>query len=181
MIRAEARAALWQGREVIAAGILAAFGLWMMALGGYVLLPLGAMILALAFGIGLLAWRRLRFGTGGAAAGLVEVDEGQIRYFGPDFGGFVAIPELAELRLMTHRGQQHWRLKQRDGQVLLVPVAATGAEALFDAFASLPAMDTQRLVAVLNPAGAPQSGLPALSDGLGPVVWTHSSVLLARK
>ena len=127
MIRAEARAALFQWREVIAAAIFAALGLWLIALGGFVLVPLGGAILALAFGFGLLALRRLRFGTGGAAPGVIEVDEGQIRYFGPDFGGFVALPELAELRLMTHRGQQHWRLKQRDGQVLLVPVAASGA------------------------------------------------------
>jgi hypothetical protein len=45
------------------------------------------------------------------------------------------------------RGRAVWRLKQGDGQALLIPAQAAGAEALFDAFASLPGMDSQSLVA----------------------------------
>jgi hypothetical protein len=37
-------------------------------------------------------------------------------------------------------------LKQSDGQALLIPVSAAGADRLFDAFASLPGMDSQALV-----------------------------------
>jgi hypothetical protein len=67
---------------------------------------------------------------------VVDVDEGQISYMGPALGGFVSVPELVELRLVTLRGRRLWRLKQGDGQVLLIPVDAAGAEGLFDVFAA---------------------------------------------
>ena len=51
------------------------------------------------------------------------------------------------------RGNRLWRLKQADGQALLIPVAAAGADRLFDAFATLPGMDTQALVAALEGTG----------------------------
>ena len=61
--------------------------------------------------------------------GVVEVDEGQVGYLGPTFGGYVALPDLVELRLIAIRGQRLWRLKQADGQALLIPVAAAGGRA----------------------------------------------------
>ena len=97
-----------------------------------------------AFGVawGILALRRLRFVQTIDSPGVVEVDEGQIGYLGPQSGGYVSIPELVELRLLRLRGRRVWRLKQADGQALLIPVDASGADKLFDAFASLPGMNT---------------------------------------
>ena len=66
------------------------------------------------------------------APGVVEVDEGQISYLGPAFGGSISVPELVELRLLTAGGRRMWRLKQADGQALLIPVEAVGADRLFD-------------------------------------------------
>ena len=174
LIRPEARAALWRLREVFAAMGLAAVGLWLAGLGGYVLLPVGAVVVVLAAGFGLLAWRRLRFAQAGEAPGVVELDEGQISYFGPNGGGAVALRELVELRLITMRGRRLWRLRQQDGQALLIPVEAMGAERLFDAFASLPGMDTGVLVAAVDPAlaGGPVGrGLAVASDSR--VIWRH--------
>jgi len=54
------------------------------------------------------------------------------------------------LRLVTAGGRRLWRLRQNDGQTLLIPVEAVGGEALFDAFSGLPGLDTQALVAALN-------------------------------
>ncbi|EKD59716.1 MAG: hypothetical protein ACD_54C01179G0003, partial [uncultured bacterium] len=56
------------------------------------------------------------------------------------------------------------RLKQRDGQAILIPVDATGAERLFDAFASLPGMKTSDLVAALQPADATGQTLPQAAN-----------------
>jgi hypothetical protein len=147
LIREDIIAAADRGRELIAAGVVAGAGLWLMWLGGYLLFPVGAVILALCAVWVRQTWRRLRFSQDLAAPGMVEVDEGQVGYLGPTFGGFIALPDLTELRILTLRGQRLWRLKQGDGQALLIPVSAAGADRLFDAFASLPGMDSQALVA----------------------------------
>jgi hypothetical protein len=166
LIRPEITEKVLEGREVIAATSLGAFGLWLIWLGGYVLTPIGFLFIAGAAVWALTALRRLRFAQGVHAPGVVEVDEGQIGYLGPSFGGYVAIPELTELRLVTMYGRRMWRLKQADGQAVLVPVDAAGAERLFDAFASLPGMDMAALMAAIDaPAGKGGAGLPAVGAG----------------
>jgi hypothetical protein len=184
VIRAAVTEGAWRWREVIAAGGLGLFGLWLIWLGGFLLGPLGALILVLAAFWGITAWRRMRFAQGVAAPGMVEVDEGQVGYLGPSFGGFVALPDLVEVRLVTMYGRRLWRLKQADGQALLIPVDAAGAERLFDAFGSLPGMDMAALLAALEtPLANGRGGLPTLrGDGPVPeaamrVVWQRQKVL----
>lgn len=180
MIRPELRAALWRWREGIAAGAVVAFGLWVALQGGWVLLPLGGGIAVFGAGLGVQAWRRLRFAQGGDAPGVVEVDEGQISYMGPALGGFVSVPELVELRLMTLRGRRLWRLRQADGQALLVPVEAAGAEALFDVFATLPGMDMAALLAALAPAG-PAGGTGLAAGEAVQVIWRRAGAGVATR
>ena len=151
LIRPDLSAAIWRGREAIAALCVMLFGLWMVWLGGYLLIPLGCCVMAVGAAWAVQAWRRLHFAQAIAAPGMVEVDEAQIGYLGPDAGGFVGLPDLVELRFLSIGGRRMWRLKQADGQALLVPVDAAGAERLFDAFASLPGMDARALVAALEP------------------------------
>lgn len=172
LFRPEVLAALHRWREVIVAGAVAVSGMWLIVLGGLLLIPVGAAVLVLAAVIARMAWRRVRFMQPGTGPGLVEVDEGQVGYMGPAFGGYVALPDLAELRLLTLHGQRLWRLKQADGQVLLIPVAAAGAERLFDAFATLPGMDAEALVTALTPP-APPGGAALVAHGtvIGPVIW----------
>jgi hypothetical protein len=165
LIRPELQRHLARSREAIAAALVGVFGLWLIWLGGYLLLAVGAAILAFAVSWMVAAVRRLRFAQDTIAPGVVEVDEGQVGYMGPRFGGYVALPDLVELRLVTMQGRRLWRLKQLDGQTLLIPVDAAGAERLFDAFGSLPGMDMAALVAaVQTPQVAGQGGLPALRD-----------------
>jgi hypothetical protein len=175
MIRPELLANLTRWREAIAAAALAAFGLWLVGLGGYLMVPLGLGVAGLGFGWALLAVRRLRFAQTVDAPGVVEVDEGQVGYLGPQSGGFVGLQDLVELRLVTLRGRRLWRLKQADGQALLIPVDAAGAERLFDAFGALPGMDTQALVAALDPTAAVSASGPAAAlavpDGIGRLIW----------
>jgi hypothetical protein len=168
LIRPEVVAGLRRGREAITAGAVIGIGLWLAWLGGLVLVPLGLGVAGVGAAWALQALRRLRFAQGVEAPGVVEVDEGQVGYFGPGIGGFVGLPDLVELRLVAIRGRRMWRLKQADGQALLVPVDAAGAERLFDAFASLPGMDTQALVSALEPRGT-----VGVSDSL--VIWRRAA------
>jgi hypothetical protein len=180
MIRPEAIAALLPWREAAFAVAITLAGFWTAAQGGLLFVPLGV-VMALGGAVWVVsAIRRVRFAQAVSAPGMVEVDEAQIAYMGPAFGGFVALPDLIELRLLTIRGRRLWRLKQIDGQALLVPVDAAGAEKLYDAFAALPGMDAGALVAALAPGGAARSkGLAADADTR--VIWRRPGAGLARR
>lgn len=169
LIRPEVSEGLRKGQEVIGALGILAFGLWLVWLGGLVLMPLGLLIGALALILARQAWRRMRFAQAVTAPGMVELDEGQVGYLGPEEGGFLSLKELVELRLLRLQGRRMWRLKQADGQALLIPVDAQGADRLFDAFATLPGMDTGALVAALDPAPA----APGLAEAR--VIWRRPS------
>lgn len=140
-IRPEVAARLVRWREALFAVVVVAFGCWLMALGGYLLVPLGAVLGATGLAWLVVALRRRRFARAIEAPGVVEVDEGQIGYLGPTFGGYIALRELAEIRMIDVQGRGHWRLRQADGQILLIPVSAAGADLLYDAFAALPGID----------------------------------------
>lgn len=173
LIRPELLAAISRVWEVILGLVLALAGGWIAWLGGYFFVPLGLLLASVGFGWALLSLRRLRFAQGGDAPGVVEVNEGQIAYYGPTVGGVVGLPDLVEIRLITIRGRRLWRLKQADGQAILIPVEAAGAEQLFDAFAALPGMDTSALVAALNPQGQSDGRALALEAEMR-VVWKRS-------
>lgn len=151
MIRPEARALLHRWREVMLAAALAILGLWIATRGGPVLAAIGLGLAALGAGWMLSGWRRMRFSQDVAAPGIVEIIEGEVRYFGPRLGGAVSLADLTELRLVTLRGHRLWRLKQSDGQALLIPVDAAGANALYDGFATLPGLDISAVLAALSP------------------------------
>ena len=171
LIRPELLERLRPFREAMAAGMLALLGGWLVWLGGFLLMPVGALVLIVALGWGVSALRRARFARRIEAPGVVELDEGQIGYLGPAFGGYVALAEMVELRLIEMYGRRHWRLRQADGQVLLVPVAAEGADVLFDAFSLLPGADMARIAAAIDAPVAhaplwtcPPSGLRRISS-----------------
>lgn len=166
-LRPEARLTLIRWRETAAAVALVAIGAWFVSLGGWVLVPVGVALAALGAGWTALAVSRVRFARQELAPGLVEIDEGQVGYLGPTFGGYVALGDLSEVRLLRVRGLPHWRLKQSDGQAILIPHGATGAEALFDAFATLPGADMTSFGAAL--AGTEEAR----------VVWSRPARLAA--
>jgi hypothetical protein len=165
VIRPEALTALARWREALMAVCIVGAGIWLCLLGGLILIPVGLAAIALGAGLGVIALRRLRFVQDAAGPGVVELDEAQIGWLGPEGGGYLSLRELAELRLMSRGSRRFWRLKQMDGQALLIPVDASGAERLFDAFTALPGMDSNALVSALD---APPS---AAADALGPVIW----------
>lgn len=172
-VRPELSAAAWRLREVIVGAVVAGLGLWTASLGGWLLTPFGFALLALGTGWALTAWRRLRFQQDGEAPGLVRVTEAQIAYFGLRTGGFVGLPDLSEIRLLTLRGRRIWKLKQGDGQILHIPVEAQGAEALFDAFASLPGIDMAAILAALGTDAAPSDSRVIALAEIDRLLWTR--------
>lgn len=156
MIRPELARKLRPWAETAAALAATLFGLWVFSRGGWVFWPLGALIAGAAAAWALDAWRRQRFHSDASAPGMVELDEGAIRYLSPSafLGGEIALRELSELRMLRLNGRAHWRLKSTDGQALLIPVDAAGADRLASAFAALPGADMGRISAALAP-GAP--------------------------
>ncbi len=153
MIRAELTTALRRWREVIAGAAVVLPGLWIISFGGAFWIGLGALIAAAGVALAVNALRRLRFRRGTGAPGLVKVVEGQIAYFGPEEGGFVALGDIDELRLAPGPHGPNWELVQPDG-ALRIPASAEGAEQLFDAFAALPGIDMQHVLAMLDAAPA---------------------------
>jgi len=149
-VRPEIAAALRRWREAWAGAALATLGLWWLITGGLLLATIGALAAAAGAALAFTAWRRLRFAQDVAAPGIVEVDEGRISYFGPHAGGAVALSELTEIAIVrTAEGHRAWRLTQPD-RVLEIPVAAAGADRLFDVFAALPGASATALLAALE-------------------------------
>lgn len=170
LIRPAALASLTRWREVLLSTALGLFGLWVAGRGGAIFGAVGLAGAALGAGLALTAYRRLRFAQAIAAPGLVELIEGEVRYFGPTFGGTVSLSDLTEIRLLGLRGKRMWRLKQSDGQALLIPVDAAGAEALFDGFTTLPGIDMAALLTALSPP-ATGPGLISQSQPDMVLVW----------
>ncbi len=170
-IRPDLRERMERWSEPALGAAVLALGLWTATRGGWLLAAGGGMVAALGAGWLVLALRRLRFRGQGDAPGLVELDESRITYMGPQIGGSISLDELTEIRLLSLRGRRAWRLRQADGQVLLVPLDAAGAEVLFDAFSSLPGLSSAALVAALAGDSAPSGqSLPA-RDGGDRLVW----------
>ena len=148
-IRPEAQEALWRWREVLVGATLAAFGLWLgwKGIGGQAII--GVLLMVLGIGLAFAGWQRARFRTGRNGAGVVYVTEGQITYYGPYQGGFVAVEEIQSL-LLDKTTAPTWIISAPGREALVIPTNAEGAEALFDAFTALPGFDTERMLTALQ-------------------------------
>lgn len=163
LIRPELAQWLAPRREFFAALAGVAFGAWVATRGGWFFGGLGLILIALCIGWAVGSRRRLAFRRDVAAPGVLDIDEGEIRYFAARaLGGSVALRDLTEIRLIRLNGHDNWRLKTRDGQALLIPIEARGADQLADAFTALPGVDMGRITGALA-----QKDGPSLR-----VVWT---------
>lgn len=151
-VRPEARRFLKRYRALMVALAVVLLGLYWALFSFGVLSMVGW---ALVIGAGLLALsfaQRALFGGAGEGPGVVIVDEGQIAFFGPETGGAVAVRELSELSYDARGPAPQWRLRQAGMGELEIPADAKGADALFDAFAALPGLSPERLIAVQRDA-----------------------------
>lgn len=133
---------------------LAALGIWIAFLGGWVLLALGVAVGLAGLGWAILGVQRAKFAGDPDAPGMIEITEGQLRYLHPVIPGEISLADLAELRLVRYRGRKMWRLRDFEGASLLLPVDASGAAALFDAFSALPGLAAADLVAAIEGASS---------------------------
>ena len=167
-IRPELRGFLRFYFETIIAVLVALGGAFVAAQGGFLAIPFGVALSVSALIWARSALRRLKFARLDEAPGLVEVLEGRIGFFGAGqgLGGYISLDELTEIRLLTLNNRAHWRLKSAD-QALLIPVGAHGAEALFDAFCTLPQIDMALVAQALSQAArapdGPVARIPAQS------------------
>ncbi|WVX50370.1 hypothetical protein ROLI_034670 [Roseobacter fucihabitans] len=150
MIRPEAKAQLMRWRETLAGSVMAALGLWWLLGPGRLLVLPGLALMIVGAGLVWVGVQRARFRSTGAGPGTVSVDEGQITYFGPLTGGAVALREMSQLRLDKTLFPAHWGLSQPGQPDLFIPVNAEGADALFDAFATLSGLRTERMLHALQ-------------------------------
>lgn len=144
--RPEVRALLWRWREMLGGIGLVLVGLWLVAGPGFLLAVPGYALMISGVLFGWLGVQRARFRGADGGAGAVQVVEGQVTYFGPLTGGTVALRELDRLSLERQMFPAHWKMEQQGQPALLIPVNAEGSEALFDAFATLPGLRTERML-----------------------------------
>jgi len=149
-IRPEASAAIWRWREVLIGALVLLLGFYWVIGPGLLLGWVGWVLILAGLALGMVGMQRARFRAGSDGPGVVTVDEGQIAYFGPLTGGAVAVSEIERLMLDPTAKPPHWLLDQPGQPTLYIPVNATGAEALFDMFATLPGLKTERMLWALN-------------------------------
>ncbi|WP_243614540.1 hypothetical protein [Shimia aestuarii] len=148
-VRPEAQALILRWREVLVGAAVLLLGVWM-ASGfgvlrwvGYGVFLIGALLIFTGV-------QRARFRTGKGGPGVVQVDEGEVMYYGPWWGGSVALRDVSRIELAGGGDTSVWRLHQPGQAALVIPTNAEGAEALFDAFATLPGMRTGAMLHALN-------------------------------
>jgi len=154
-IRPETRALFWRWREVLLGLVVLLWGGWLsvtsmglIAVFGWIITAIGAVTIFTGI-------QRSRFRTGEGGAGVVQVDEREVIYFGPLEGGTVSIEALTQVELHPTKGGAHlWVLIEPGRKPLSIPTDAEHAEDLFDAFGVLKAFETQRM---LNALSAPAS------------------------
>ncbi|NDW00253.1 hypothetical protein [Salipiger sp. PrR002] len=153
-LRPEAKAGLMRWREVLAGlGVLALGAYWALFPGG-LLMWIGWVVILLAIALIFAGVQRARFRTGTGGPGMVQVIEGRISYFGPLTGGFADLDSLTALTLDPRARPPHWLLRSEDGTTLAIPLTAEGADQLFDVFARLPGLQTERMLQKMQERGS---------------------------
>ncbi|NPD14651.1 hypothetical protein HOY34_05465 [Xinfangfangia sp. D13-10-4-6] len=184
MIRPEVIAGFRRWQDMALGLALMLFGAWIFSGGTLIWQLSGLGLMALGLGWTINAWRRMRFQSDPSAPGLIEIDEGRVRFLHPVMGGEISLNDLSELKLITLRGRLLWQMRDLSGARLVVPLDSAGAGDLADAFASLPGLTMPDLIRALDhdagimaAAGAADSSLPVTGlpvTGLREtLVWTR--------
>lgn len=149
-IRPEIRARFHAWREPIVWSALTIAGAGLMLHGYSSIAPLAfiAGLIAAAAGLGLLlpALRRLRLASQTPAEGVVMIDEARIAYLGPHDGGFVDLPSVVRVEIVTRpqnppASADAWLITTEHDERLMIPLGAQGADRLLDALSPLPGID----------------------------------------
>lgn len=149
---------LYRWREPLVWGALAAAGLGLavQALQPFapVLLGFGGLVAFAGLALLVSALQRRAFRVETPGEGIVEIDEGRISYFGPRTGGVVELTSIVRVEIATRPhvlpdSAHAWVLTDEDGNRLVIPLGALGAEGLPDALSPLPGLQLGPGVAAL--------------------------------
>lgn len=147
-IRPEVRQTLLRWREFLMGLAAAAIGLWWTTTGGGALVIVGPVFLVGGILLAAAGLQRGRFRLGSGGAGIVQLDERRLTYFGPHTGGTVALENITRIERHPSRdGAGLWVVGHPEGPALEIPANAEGADALFDVFAALPGLRTEEMLA----------------------------------
>ncbi|WP_342078060.1 hypothetical protein [Yoonia sp. SS1-5] len=150
-LRPEVRAFFWRWREVLLATGLAVLGVWWGATGVGITRWLGFLCIAIGAAWGFAGVQRVRFAQGADGPGVVQIRERRLAYFGPLDGGVMDVEDVISLALdPSGYPAPHWVITGAGGQRLAIPVNAAGSDDLFDVFASLPGINTHKMLDVLS-------------------------------
>ena len=150
MIRPEVKELFIRWREALAGLVVLVLGAWWLGGNSQVLMLPAVALMILGLALIWIGIQRARFRGEGQGPGTVDVDEGQITYFGPLTGGAVAVREITRVTLDPGLHPMHWRLRQGGAPELLIPVNAAGADRLFDVFATLPGLRMEHALSALK-------------------------------
>lgn len=155
MIRPEVAALLRRYQELLAGVAVAALGLYWLVFSGGLLRWIGAAVILAGGALAIAGVQRARFRQGGGGPGVVQVVERRVSYFGPLDGGVLDLDALTSLVLDPSGTPPHWVLRSAGQPPLHIPLTAKGADALFDAFSSLPGLQVDHMLRQVDhtPAG----------------------------
>ncbi|MCF6272248.1 MAG: hypothetical protein L3J37_03515 [Rhodobacteraceae bacterium] len=150
VFRAEALKSLKRWKEPLLLVLILPFAARLLWLGvsrpSIVYGGLGVVLVLISGSLFYFALLRVRLGSSGEAAGIVEVRERSIVYLSPHLGGDVSLESLSKIAISPSRsGSYNWVLYTPEQRPLLIPFQAQGAENLLHAFSALPGLSLERL------------------------------------
>lgn len=167
-LRPESKTQIWRWREVLLGLLIILWGLWLVIVSIGLIAWLGWLLLAVGTVWLFAGVQRARFRVGHGGAGVVQVDEREVIYFGPLEGGSVSIEALTSVELIPAKSGAHrWLLTEPGRNPLSIPIDADQVDDLFDAFAVLEGFEMQHMLAMLN---APPAH--------GVVIWQKRTIAL---
>ncbi len=181
-IRPEAKTKLrrWGEPAVLAGAAAIAFWIGVGQALEKDLFAIGTFAFGLFFAISAVSMiiRQIAAGSGSEAGpGVVTVEEGMIRYFGPEQGGIAAIDALVSVELVRPQdgpdSPVFWLLRDELGRDLAIPGGAVDTEQLFDALGTLDGISYQAMLdaKLTDKAGRfPVWRRPGHDPGTSPVI-----------
>lgn len=149
-VRPEVKDRLWRWREALVGAALSVGGMYLAVSDSGVMAAAGTSVAIIGALLIFAGIQRTRFRVGKGGPGVVHVDEAQVTYYGPFDGGSVSIDALASVELDPRSKPAEWLLTELGRPPLKIPVNAENAEVLFDVFAALDGIKTERMLTQLR-------------------------------
>ncbi|MDF1871091.1 hypothetical protein [Vannielia sp.] len=151
MIRPAVRIWLYRWREVLVAGAVMLAGLALAATSSGLIHVAGLILAALGAVVLFTAVQRARIQPRSGGPGVVELDEGAVRYLTPGGGLTISLPAVTRIEIETTgdgpgADDLFWIFETPEG-VGRIPGSAHGSDLLIDALASFPGASYEQVIA----------------------------------